>query len=114
VELPNFVAGNLLLVAQEAISNAIRHAAATAIDVDVAFAADGGLTLVVRDDGRGFVPGTEAGPAQGHFGLQGMRERIERLGGTFTVETAPGAGTTVTAHVGDPAGVAAQPAAAEL
>jgi signal transduction histidine kinase len=43
-----------------------------------------------------------------------MRERIERLGGTFTVETAPGAGTTVTAHVGDPAGVAAKPVAAEL
>lgn len=100
VELPNFVAGNLLLVAQEAVTNAIRHGQPRRIDVLVAFdtAADT-VAVEVRDDGSGFVPGTETGPTQGHFGLQGMRERIERLGGMFTVETVAGHGTTVLVSV---------------
>jgi len=103
VDLPNFVAGNLLLVVQEAIHNAIRHARPTRIDVTATFAGSGAVTVTVRDDGRGFLPGTEAGPAQGHFGLQGMRERLERLGGTIAIESGPGAGTTITAHVARPA-----------
>jgi len=107
LELPNFVAGNLLLVVQEAIHNAIRHGRPTRIDVDADFSADGSLALTIRDDGMGFEPGTEAGPAQGHFGLQGMRERLERLGGTITIESAPGAGTTITGVVA--AAAAAQP-----
>ena len=53
-ELPSFVAGNLLLVVQEAIRNAIRHAAPTAIDGAAETAADGSLTITVRDDGAGF------------------------------------------------------------
>lgn len=97
--VPDFVAGNLLLVVQEAIYNAIRHASPTTIDVGVAFTADGGLTVWVRDDGAGFCVGTEAGPAQGHFGLQGMRERIERLGGGLEIKSSSGSGTTITAHV---------------
>ena len=104
VELPSFVAGNLLLVVQEAIHNALRHAAPTQVDVEATFAADGSLTVTVQDDGAGFLPGTEAGPAQGHFGLQGMRERLERLGGTLEIESAPEAGTTITAQVRQPAG----------
>jgi len=99
VDVPDFVAGNLLLVVQEAIHNAIRHASPNVIEVGVAFAADGGVTVRVRDDGSGFLIGTEAGPAQGHFGLQGMRERLERLGGTLEIETAPGSGTTIMGYV---------------
>ncbi|NCA10660.1 sensor histidine kinase, partial [bacterium] len=87
--------------------NAIRHGRPTRIDVDADFSADGSLALTIRDDGMGFEPGTEAGPAQGHFGLQGMRERLERLGGTITIESAPGAGTTITGVVA--AAAAAQP-----
>ena len=99
-ELPHFVAGNLLLVAQEAIHNAIRHASAAAIDVVAIFNADAGdVTLRVDDDGRGFVPGEQVGPDQGHFGLAGMRERIERLGGDLDVRSIPGSGTTIVAHV---------------
>ena len=98
--VPNFVAGNLLLFAQEAINNALKHADAKKIMLDVDFdPALGTIDLSVRDDGSGFTPGTEAGPEQGHFGLTGMRERIERLGGTFTVDTAPGRGTTIHAKV---------------
>lgn len=99
-EVPQFVAGNLLLVAQEAIHNALAHADAGQIDVDAAFdAAAGTVELTVVDDGRGFTQGTQSGPDQGHFGLTGMRERIERLGGTFAIDSRLGAGTTVRAKV---------------
>lgn len=107
LELPNFVAGNLLLVVQEAIHNAIRHGRPTRIDVAADFGNDGSLMLTVRDDGAGFLPGTQVGPAQGHFGLQGMRERVERLGGTIEIESAPGAGTMIRGVVG--AAAVAQP-----
>ena len=96
----NFVAGNLLLCAQEAVNNALQHAGAKSIEVTVDFdAAFGIVKLCVRDDGTGFAPGDEVGPEQGHFGLTGMRERIERLGGTFTLDTAPGRGTSIRAQV---------------
>ncbi len=99
-EVPQFVAGNLLLVAQEAIHNALAHADAGQIDVDAAFdAAAGTVELTVVDDGRGFLQGKESGPDQGHFGLTGMRERIERLGGTFVIESRLGGGTAVRAKV---------------
>ena len=97
--MPNFVAGNLLLVIQEAIHNAMHHAQAETIDVSVVFdATTGSMTAEVRDTGRGFDRGTAAGPAQGHFGLQGMRERMERLNGHLSIESRPGGGTTVRAQ----------------
>ncbi|MCE9630578.1 MAG: sensor histidine kinase [Planctomycetia bacterium] len=100
VEVPNFVAGNLLLVAQEAIHNAVQHGAPEKVDVTVAFDATAGtVEITISDDGEGFEPGTQVGPAQGHFGIQGMRERIERLGGEFDVESRSGRGTTVRAKV---------------
>ena len=99
-DVPQFVAGNLLLVAQEALHNAVHHAGARQIDVvATSDAAVGAIELVVRDDGRGFTPGTQLGPDQGHFGLSGMRERIDRLGGSFSVESHSGGGTTVRARV---------------
>jgi signal transduction histidine kinase len=100
--VPDFVAGNLLLVVQEAIHNALQHAAPTTIDVLVTHdAAADAIEITIRDDGRGFVPGTQVGPREGHFGLQGMRERVERLGGILTLESEAGAGTTIRARVGD-------------
>jgi signal transduction histidine kinase len=95
-ELPNFVTGNLMLIVQEAVFNALRHATPDTITVDVAFDTESrAVELTVQDDGRGFVLGGQQGPDEGHFGLQGMRERAERLGGQFGVESAPGSGTTV-------------------
>jgi signal transduction histidine kinase len=80
-ELPEFVAGNLLLVLQEAVSNALRHGDAAHVAITVAAEApDSRIDLSVRDDGQGFVPGTQQGVEQGHFGIEGMRERVERLG----------------------------------
>ncbi|MFM7244704.1 MAG: sensor histidine kinase [Planctomycetaceae bacterium] len=98
--VPNFVAGNLLLVAQEAIRNALHHADCRTIDVSLQFdAAAAAIEVEVQDDGRGFDPAREPGPDRGHFGLQGMRERVERLGGTLTITSTPGSGTRVRARV---------------
>lgn len=102
-EIANFVAGNLLLVVQEAIRNAIHHARPKAVDVNLAYeVAERRITVMVEDDGCGFTIGSEAGPAQGHFGLQGMRERIGSLGGSFSIEASPGRGTRITASVTTP------------
>jgi signal transduction histidine kinase len=78
----------------------VHHAAARQIEVVAAGdAGAGSIDLTVRDDGRGFTPGSQLGPDQGHFGLSGMRERIERLGGTLSIDSQPGSGTTVRAVV---------------
>lgn len=79
-------------VVQEALTNVANHAAARQVEID--FASDGArLKVCVRDDGQGFVL---ARGADGGLGLLGMRERAQLAGGFLTVESAPGAGTTVT------------------
>jgi len=84
----------LYRIVQEAVTNAVKHAGAD--EVDVAVRESGGSVEVrIRDAGRGFEP-LESTTG---FGLVGMRERIESLGGTLTIASAPGAGTTVTARV---------------
>ena len=99
-DLPEFVAGNLLLIGQEGVHNALRHGAPSTIDLDLFDdRGDGRIHLRVSDNGRGFVVGKQRGANEGHFGLQGMRERAERLGGTFTVTSRPGEGTAVEATV---------------
>lgn len=98
-DVPEAVAGNLLLVAQEAIHNALQHAHATIIDVKLAFGRDGAVSVTVRDDGIGFDPGTQPGSGQGHFGLEGMHDRMQAMGGTVRIESEAGDGTRVTARV---------------
>lgn len=99
-DLPHFVAGNLLLVAQEAIHNAIRHADAASVDVRAVFSADQGeIVIHVADDGSGFILGEQVGPDQGHFGIVGMRERTDRLGGELEIASHQGTGTLITIHV---------------
>jgi signal transduction histidine kinase len=77
----------------EALANASKHAAATAIDVTLAHH-DGGLDITVRDDGTGFDPATAVGE-----GLVNLAERVAALGGRLDVQARPGAGTTLTAHL---------------
>lgn len=94
--VPEFVAGNLLLAAQEAVHNALKHAQAHTIRIEARPAEKPDwIAVTIKDDGRGFTPGTQMGASQGHFGLVGMRERIERLNGTLSLTSAPGQGTTV-------------------
>ncbi|MFI1799614.1 sensor histidine kinase [Streptomyces sp. NPDC020379] len=94
----------LLRLTQEALANVVRHARADRAAVTLAYL-DGQVTLDVYDDGVGFTPGD--GPADGRrtFGLHGMRERIAELGGTLTVESAPGEGTAVAVTLPAPASV---------
>ena len=82
----------LIRIACEATANAARHGGARHVRVEVA---DSGrrVRLRVSDDGRGFDPA--APPRVGGFGLTSMRERAHALGGSFDVQSRPGAGTTV-------------------
>lgn len=84
----------LMRIVRELVLNAIRHGRAS--HVWIAGATEGDLILLsVRDNGCGFVPERAPGLAQGHFGLQGIRERIKRYGGTVEIESSPNAGTKV-------------------
>ena len=89
----------LLRATQEALANVRKHAGANTVRVGLAFlalgTADGAATLAVADDGCGFEPGADDG-----FGLRGMRARVEQVGGTLEIVSAPGAGTTL--HVSVP------------
>jgi signal transduction histidine kinase len=93
------VSATLLRIAQEALSNASRHAHPTRLGVTLSFMGDE-VILDVRDDGRGFDPLTRAErTGTGGFGLPGMRARAERIAGSLTVESEPGHGTAVSARV---------------
>jgi ligand-binding sensor domain-containing protein/signal transduction histidine kinase len=96
--LPAVVEDNLLRIGQEAINNAVKHAGAQQISVNLIFDARR-VQLSVRDNGRGFDKGLAANGTTGHFGLIGMRERAEQIGGTFAVHSTAGGGTEVVADV---------------
>jgi signal transduction histidine kinase len=96
--LPDLVAGNLLMLAQEAVTNALKHGSPGKIEVRLRFSQDR-VELEVKDNGRGFDLGTAPGQSDGHFGLQGMHERIKRLGGTLAVKASPGRGASITVWV---------------
>jgi signal transduction histidine kinase len=89
------VEGTLLRVAQEALSNAAKHAAADRVWVTLSYM-DDEVTLDVRDDGRGFTPHDHN---DGGFGLTAMRQRVTELAGELAIESGPGAGTVVSARV---------------
>ncbi len=93
------VEATLLRVAQEALTNAAKHAVATQAVVTLC-TMDDEVALDVRDDGRGFEPGqvVVAGPSSG-FGIAGMRHRAQRLAGELAVESAPGGGTAVSVRL---------------
>jgi len=96
--LSDNTAHTLLRVIRELVVNAIRHGAATS--VKVAGTIDGDKLLCsVTDNGQGFDPDAVPGILQGHFGLQGIRERIDELGGEFTLVSTPGKGTKATIAV---------------
>ncbi len=96
--LPDFIAGHLLLLAQESMTNAVKHAKPENVRITLEFG-EKSVELRVHDDGIGFDPGNAPGLSEGHLGLQGMRERMKRLGGTVKVESSPGEGTTIRARV---------------
>ncbi|MDA3805363.1 sensor histidine kinase [Clavibacter sp. CT19] len=96
--LPMAVQTALLRIAQGAVANVAQHADARSVEIGVAVT-DAHATLIVRDDGAGFDP-ARVGDGTGttdSFGLRAMAQRVEQLGGTLDVDSAPGRGTTITA-----------------
>jgi signal transduction histidine kinase len=92
--LDGSVESSLYRLVQEGLNNAIKHARASAVTVEV-LEEHGWVAVRVSDDGRGFrVDDPHAG-----FGLVGMRERAELVGGTLDIESLPGAGTTIRARL---------------
>ena len=89
----------LFRVAQEALANVARHARATRVEVTLEKLPEC-ISMKVSDDGKSFHvdPGLRIAGGK-RFGLIGMRERLEMVGGRFTVESAPGKGTTILAQI---------------
>ena len=92
--LPVQVESNLLRIGQEAVANSVKHANAKSISINLQYNTDS-VQLSVRDDGCGFSDGSVPGPEAGHFGLLGMRERAEKIGGHFHVTSVPNQGTKI-------------------
>jgi signal transduction histidine kinase len=86
----------LLRTAQEALANVAKHAGASRVGLTLSYM-DDVTTLDVRDDGAGFDPARVRDG--GGFGLNSMRRRVDRLAGTLEIESAPGAGTAISASV---------------
>lgn len=99
LELPASLEEGLYWIIQEALNNAIKHAAAKKEMVRICVE-DGMLVLEITDDGQGFDP--EAAGQKSGMGLVSMGERARQMGGTLTIESAPGQGTTVTVRVPAP------------
>ncbi len=93
--LPIDVETALFRIVQEALTNVVLHARASRVDVLIS-RTDTRVSAIVEDDGIGFIPAFSM--TEDQLGLFGMRERIQMLGGTLTIESSPGKGTTVKAE----------------
>lgn len=82
----------ILCIIRELVSNAVRHGKASKIHVAGSIDGDT-LKFSVRDNGTGFDPAATPGPCEGHFGLDGIRDRVQRIGGDFRIEATSGKGT---------------------
>ena len=97
--LSDSTAHALLRIVRELAANAVAHGAASGISVE-GTVSDGNARLMVRDNGSGFDPESCPGQNEGHFGLKGIRERVKRLDGTFSIVSAPGRGTEAILEIG--------------
>ncbi|MDB5292444.1 MAG: histidine kinase, partial [Phycisphaerales bacterium] len=95
---------NLLRIAQEAITNSVKHSGGRTVEVTLDCMPQA-LRLSVKDDGSGTAADNGSGPGPGHYGLIGMRERATQIGADLRLVSQPGRGTTV--HVLFPLGKAA-------
>jgi signal transduction histidine kinase len=94
--LPGDIETALYRIVQEALTNTIRYASATSVDVILELR-DGKAVVVVEDNGVGF--NTDMVPEEGHLGLLGMEERAHMAGGSLQIESKPGQGTTIVVEV---------------
>ena len=94
--LPPEIETAIYRVVQEALTNVVRHASASAASITLS-ARDGRMRVFIEDDGVGFDP--DQRPVRGHLGIKGMRERAELVGATLSLSSKPGAGTVVMLEV---------------
>ena len=95
LDLPSDLEAELYRVAQEALNNALKHAAASSVTIRLC-AADGRITLQISDDGIGFdVAAENASHASAGMGLVSIRERVQALGGDLMVTSDLGRGTSI-------------------
>jgi signal transduction histidine kinase len=97
-KIPQLIGDNVLRIGQEAVTNALKHADASVLRIELTITNDR-ISLAVSDDGNGFTPTTAPDGTTGHFGLMGMRERAERIGGKLRISSQPGEGTTIHVEV---------------
>ncbi len=96
--LSELIEENLLRVAQEALTNIIKHSRATEATITLDYGAQN-VILTITDNGVGFIVNQQAGPREGHFGLLGITERTSRLRGKISLTSEPGKGTTIQAMI---------------
>jgi signal transduction histidine kinase len=96
--LSEVVEENLLRIGQESVTNAVKHSGAQTVKILLEFSPERAV-LQIQDDGKGFDLETCAGPKDGHFGLLGIRERAERLGGQVRITSLSGNGTTIRVQI---------------
>jgi len=92
--LPSMTKHHLLRIAQEAITNGVRHAAPRRISVELDYRHDA-VALAVSDDGIGFDPDAVLSKSVHHFGLRGLRTRAKKIAGDLQLRSTPGQGTTI-------------------
>ena len=88
---------HLLRIGLEALTNALKHGRATRIEIELRFAPDS-ISLIVADNGQG-LESSERATGGAHFGLQGVRERVDKLGATLDISSSPGAGTRLSVTI---------------
>jgi signal transduction histidine kinase len=96
--LPEIIEDNLLRIAQEALTNIIKHSGATRAGIKLDYRPRT-VVLQIQDNGRGFAVEACPGPRDGHFGLLGISERAQRLRGEVALTSAPDSGTTVRVEI---------------
>ena len=96
----------IYFIGREALANAFRHSGASEVVVEIEYSSSH-LRVLVRDNGRGIDPQVVNSGRDGHWGLSGMRERAERIGGKLKVLSMPSAGTEI--HLSVPSRLAFEP-----
>lgn len=99
--LPSRTVHHLRMIAQESVTNAIKHAGAATIVLSLAMD-EGGLRMTIKDDGHGFDTTTGTSGKSGHFGCMGMRERCRKIGAEIAWHSSPGEGTEVVVTLPNP------------
>jgi signal transduction histidine kinase len=95
-QLPSPVQAELYYIAQEALNNALKHAHANSVRIHLRFG-EAETEMEISDDGVGFEPASDG--MGGGFGIPGMKERSQKIGGILKIDSAPGKGTSVIVRV---------------